>query len=165
MLSTVSVLGRDYCSTWGRLLQYLVQVLRALVVPVNVLFVAIKLHLIGNVHFFQRIEDENLLRGWERAHATSTLKVGVTAPVVYAYRHKLPVLCGEHALLKIGKATSIYHGLAVSKIGARLVLGAAVRANESKILFLFHQCGVCHLMQTGVGHRALSMFTNRIVVG
>ena len=58
-----AVLGRDYCSTRARLLQYLVQVLRALVVPVDVLFVAIKCHLIGNAHFFQRIEDENLFRG------------------------------------------------------------------------------------------------------
>ena len=67
--------------------------------------------------------------------------------------------------MKIGKTTSVSYGLVVSIVGASFVLTAAVRVNQLQILFLFHQCGVCYLMQACGGQRAVNMFTYRVAVG
>ena len=137
----------------------------SLVVPINIFFVTIELHLFGYSYFFKRFQYEGLFRGRKSASSTSTFKVWITAPMVYAYRHNLSVLVREHTLLKIGETTGVSYGLVVSIVGASFVLTAAVRVNQLQILFLLHQCGVCYLMQASGGQRAVNMFTYRVAVG
>lgn len=95
-----------------------------LIVPIDLLFVAVELHFFGHSCLTEGIEDDLLLGWWEQIVASSALKVGVAGEVADADGHEFLVLRRVHPLLEIGEAASVGYGGVVAIVWAGVCLCA-----------------------------------------
>ena len=151
------VLPREYSSTFSEVLE--------LVVPVEIMLVVVEDHLFCDAGFFQCFEDEFLLFWGKGAVASSTLKVGVAAPMADADGLEPVVLVGVHLSLEVGESSGVDDGRVVAIVGAVRCSGATRGVDELKIFIAFHLFGIGDLMETVGCHGAVCMSAHGIVGG
>lgn len=100
------------------------------IIPVDVVFIAIKVQFGCYSGSPQRTEYDILFVRGEGCFSSSPLKIGIAAEFVYQYRLERIVLSGEHLLLHPDESSGIFHWGRVSEVGTILVFCAPLGVEQ-----------------------------------
>ena len=136
-----------------------------LIIPVDVLFITLELHLLCHACLFQGIQHNPLLLGSEGRVASSALVIGGATELICQYHREAVILAGEHPFLEVGEAAGIGDGFVAAVKLALVILAAPVGVHHIQDVALFQQRRIDNLMQAGLSHWAVPMQANGIARG